>query len=173
MSKLFPPTHSTFTPPCWRNNHLYWTYTLELTRLDLQQLQLRLLGKPGDVLLVAMWDHLIFHDLTRWWHENLATTDYVHCRTPLPQTATMLTPGPFIFLLSTCPAEHAPRSHLLNTSSHPMTWSVQLYFNVLLQSGVYGLAVWCVLAEFFCWYDCVENWFMCHHNLLWEMLCIA
>ena len=70
-----------------------------------------------------MWDHLIFHYLTRRWHENLATIDYVHYRTPLPQTTTMLTSGPFIFLLSTCPAKHAPRSHLLSTSSHPMTWS--------------------------------------------------
>ena len=105
---------------CWRNDHLYWTYTPEPPTAST-----KFTGKSGDVPLVAIPDHLIFHHLPRRWYENLATTDYVHCRTPLPQTATMLTSGPFIFLLSTCPAKHAPRSHLLSTSSHPMTWSVQ------------------------------------------------
>ena len=125
MSKLFPPTHSSFTPHAGvtvvlLNLHA-WTYSSEpptaLTKFT---------GKLGDVLLAVMSDHLIFHYLTRRWHTNSATTDDVHCRTPLPRKATMLTSGPFIFLLSTCPAEHAPHSHLLDTSSHPMTWSVHI-----------------------------------------------
>ena len=124
MSKLFPPTRSTFTPHVGVTivllNLLAWTYSPEpptaLTKFT---------EKPGDVLLAAMSDHLIFHYLTCRWHTNPATTDYVHYRAPLPWTATMLTYEPFIFLLSTCPAEHAPHSHLLDTSSHPMTWSVQ------------------------------------------------
>ena len=36
---------------CWRNNHLYWTYTLELPRLNPQQLQLSLLGNPAICFL--------------------------------------------------------------------------------------------------------------------------
>jgi len=36
---------------CWRNNHLYWTYTLELPRLNPQQLQLSLLGNPAMCFL--------------------------------------------------------------------------------------------------------------------------
>jgi len=117
--QLTQPSRSMLT---WQSSLLNlhaWTYSPEPPTAST-----KFTGKPGDVLLVAMSDHLTFHYLTRRWHENLATTDYVHCRTPLPQTATMLTSGPFIFLLSTCPAKHAPRSHLLSTSSHPMTWSV-------------------------------------------------
>jgi len=109
---------------CWRNDHLYWTHMLELPRLNPQSATTEFTGKSGDVLLVAMPDHLIFHYLIRRWHTNPATTDYVHCRTPLPRAVTMLTSEPFVFILSTCFAEHAPHSHVLDTSSHPMTWSV-------------------------------------------------
>ena len=133
MSKLFPPTHLT--------SMLHADVTIiftELTRMNLPEpptTSTKFTGKFGDVPLVAIPDHLIFHYLTHRWYENLATTDYVHWRTPLPQTATMLTSWPLIFLLSTCPAKHAPHSHLLSTSSHPMTWSVQVYFE-LFASGL-------------------------------------
>jgi len=105
---------------CRRNNHLYWTYTPEPPIAST-----KFTGKSDDVPLVAIPDHLTFHHLTRRWYKNLATTDYVRWRTSLPQTATMLTSWPFILLVPTCPAKHTPRSHLLSTSSHPMTWSVQ------------------------------------------------
>jgi len=84
MSEVFPPTHSTFTPHAGAtivllNLHV-WNYSSKpptvLTKFT---------GRPDDVLLVAMSDHLIFHYLIRRWHTNPATTDYVHCRTPLPR----------------------------------------------------------------------------------------
>ena len=40
------------------------------------------------------------------------------------ESATMLTPEPFISLLSTCSVEHAPHGHVPDTSSQSMTWSV-------------------------------------------------
>ena len=48
------------------------------------------------------------------------------------EPATMLTSERFISLLSTCSAEHAPHSHVQDTSSHPMTWSVQYSFRLTL-----------------------------------------
>jgi len=124
-SKLFTPTHLTFTPHAdvtiiftkltrlnflaWTPNCFHWIYW-----------EIRRCASCGDVR------PLIFRYLTRRRHQpgnnrlctlqNATSTngDYVHCRTPLSQTATMLTSWPPTFLLS--------------TSSHPMTWSVQLVF---------------------------------------------
>jgi len=123
VSKAFPPAYSTFMPHDGATiillNLLAWNYSsVPPTAYS------RFTGRSGDVPLVAMSDHPIFHCLIRRCHTKPATTDYVHRSTPLPRAATILASEPFVFLLSTCSAEHAPHSHVLDTSSHPMTWSV-------------------------------------------------
>ena len=57
-----------------------WTYFSELPAA-----LTKLTGRFGDVLLVAMSDHLIFHYLLRWWHTTPTTTDHVYYRTPVPR----------------------------------------------------------------------------------------
>ena len=83
MGKLFPSTHSTFTPHVVVTivllNLRAWTYSSKPPAAST-----KLTGRCGDVLLVAMSDHLISHYLSRRWHTNLATTDHVHYRTPVP-----------------------------------------------------------------------------------------
>jgi len=99
-----------------------WTYSSEppaaLTKFT---------GRSGDVLLVAMSDHPIFHYLIRRWHAQTRRQPTMYTvERHFHESATMLASEPFIFLLSTCSAEHASHSHVLNTSSHPMTWLVHL-----------------------------------------------
>jgi len=123
MGKLFPSTHTTFTPYVGATIILLklytWTYSSEPPAASTE-----FTGRSGDVLLAVTSDHLISHYLTRRWHTNPATTYHVHYRTPV-ESATMLTPEPFVSHLSTCSAEHAPHGHVPGTSSQPMTWSVQ------------------------------------------------
>jgi len=95
------------------------------------------------------------------------------------ESATMLTSELFIFLLSTCSVEHAQHSHVLDTSSHPMTWSVQIYlifiyynsyfFKFILFSiyyNLYLLFVSCYFRiELSCWYwvwgcSTINIWYM-------------
>jgi len=126
ISKVFSPAHSTFMPHAGATlillNLLAWNYSSESPAAFT-----KFTGTCGDVLIAAMSDHPTFHHLTSRCHTIPATTDHVHCSTPLSRATTILASEPLNFLLSTCFAEHAPHSHVLDTSSHPMTWSVQLY----------------------------------------------
>jgi len=83
MGKLSPLTHMTFTPYVGATTTLpklyAWTYSSEPPATST-----KFTGRSGDVLLAATSDHLITRYLTRRWHTNLATTDYVHYRTPVP-----------------------------------------------------------------------------------------
>jgi len=114
----------------------YLTYTLELTLPSLQQLQLSL---PGDSAMCSLWrcqttwSSITYHvDHTQIRRQPTMFT--IECQ--FHESATMLASELFIFLLSTYSAEHAPHSHVLDTSSYPMTWSVQfvLLFNLMLVS---------------------------------------
>ena len=98
-----------------------WTYSSEFRAALIKSA-----GKFGDVLLATMSDHPVAHRLARRCHTILVTTDHVRCSTPLPRAMTILASEPLAFLCSTCSAKHAPRNHVLDTSSHPMTWSVQI-----------------------------------------------
>ena len=124
IGKLSPqpkrPSH-----PMLAQQSPHWSCTLKLTLLGLHQLQSELVGKSGDALPAAISSYLIANRQTRRWQANLATTGHAHCRTPAPWPATTLTPEPPIFPLLTCSAEHAPHSHVQDTSSHLTTWSVQ------------------------------------------------
>ena len=109
----------------------YWTCTLELTLLSLHQLQLSLLG---DSAMCPLWR------CQTTWPSITYYVDHTEIRRQptmftierqFHESATMLTSELFIFLLSTCSAEHAPHSHVLDTSSYPMTWSVQIISLIL------------------------------------------
>ena len=83
MGKLFPSTHTTFTPYVRATIILLklyaWTYSSEPPAASTE-----FTGRSGDVLLAATSDHLISYYLTRRWHTNPATTDHIHYRTPIP-----------------------------------------------------------------------------------------
>ena len=103
----------------------HWSCTLELTPLGLHHLQSELVGWSGDVLPVAMSSYMITNRQIRWWRANPATTGHVHRRTPVPWTGDHAHLWTIHLFLPTCSTEHAPPRHVQDTSSHPMTWSVQ------------------------------------------------
>ena len=95
----------------------HWSCTLELTLMGLHQLQSELVEKSGDVL----------HD--RQSPNTSMTGKPGENRPCSSQNASSMT-GDYTHLwtihlpLFTCSAEHAPHSHVQDTSSHLTTWSV-------------------------------------------------
>ena len=102
-----------------------WTYSSELPAGLTKSA-----GKSGDVLLAAMWGHPFVHRLTRRFHTISATTDHVRCSMPLPRATTTLASEPLALLWPRALLSTPHVVIVLDTSSHPMTWSVHLLFEV-------------------------------------------
>jgi len=157
-SKLFTLTHLTFAPHAdvtiifteltrlnllaWTPNSFNWVYW-EIRRCascgDVRPPDLPL----SNTAMTPTWRQPIMYTAERHFHKRRlcilqsATStngDYVHCRTPLPQTTTMYTAERHfhkrrLFCRTPLPQTATmltswPPTFLLSTSSHPMTWSV-------------------------------------------------